>query len=415
MTDTQRRQQRWSKFDTLWMLNLFGTAVGAGILFLPITAGAAGMWPLVIITVLVGPMTYLAHRGLARFVLASSRPGSDITEVAGEFFGRRAGITITLLYFLAIYPILLIYGVSLTNTVESFMTHQLGMVAPPRVILSGVCVGAYVLIILVGEKAVLAFNEKLTYPLCAILLGLSLYLMPHWNLAAFKYAPDAGGLLATLWAALPVLVFAFNHSPAISTFAVNQRKEYGDAAEARASRTLRATAGILVAFVMFFVFSCVLSLTPEDLAQAEAQNISILSYLANHFDNPFIAYFGPLIAFLAISTSFFGHYLGAREGLNGLVLKARPGLPAHSTTRERGIALFFFVTLWIAAAANPSVLDLIEDLSGPVIAMILFIMPMVAVACVPAMRRYKGAFSNVFVTVLGCVTIASLVLGLLGL
>ncbi|MBO6171243.1 MAG: serine transporter, partial [Desulfovibrio sp.] len=158
------------------MLNLFGTAVGAGILFLPITAGASGMWPLVIITVLVGPMTYLAHRGLARFVLASSRPGSDITEVAGEFFGRRAGITITLLYFLAIYPILLIYGVSLTNTVESFMTHQLGMVAPPRVILSGVCVGAYVLIILVGEKAVLAFNEKLTYPLCAILLGLSLYL-----------------------------------------------------------------------------------------------------------------------------------------------------------------------------------------------------------------------------------------------
>ncbi len=395
------------------MLNLFGTAVGAGILFLPITMGGAGIWPMIIITVMVGPMTYLAHRGLARFVLASAHPGSDITEVAEEFFGRRAGIAITLLYFLAIYPILLIYGVSLTNTVESFMVYQLGMTAPPRILLSGVCVGVYVGIILVGEKAVLAFNEKLTYPLCVILLGLSLYLIPRWNLAPFRHMPEAGSLFATLWTALPVLVFAFNHSPAISTFAVAQSTEYGDSAEARASRTLRATASILVAFVMFFVFSCVLSLTPEDLAQAEAQNISILSYLANHIDNPLIEYFGPLIAFLAISTSFFGHYLGAREGLNGLMLKVRPDLPEHSAARERGIAIFFFATLWIAAAVNPSVLDLIDDLSGPVIAMILFIMPMIAVARVPAMRKYKGSFANVFVTVLGCITIASLVAGLL--
>ena len=263
-------QRKWSKFDTLWMLNLFGTAIGAGILFLPITAGRAGLWPLVFITALVGPMTYLAHRGLTRFVLASAHPESDITEVAEEFFGRKAGIAITLLYFLAIYPIVLIYGVSLTNTVESFMVYQLGMDTPPRVLLSGICVGAYVLIILLGEKIVLAFNEKLTYPLCAILLGLSFYLIPHWNLAAFRYVPDASEMIATLWMALPVLVFAFNHSPAISTFAVSQRTEYGNDAEKHAENTLCATAGVLVAFVMFFVFSCALCLTPEDLARAEA-------------------------------------------------------------------------------------------------------------------------------------------------
>ena len=51
---------RWTKFDVVWMLNLFGTAVGAGILFLPINAGMSGIWPLVVITLLVGPMTYFA-------------------------------------------------------------------------------------------------------------------------------------------------------------------------------------------------------------------------------------------------------------------------------------------------------------------------------------------------------------------
>jgi serine transporter len=38
-----------------------------------------------------------------------------------EHFGVGAGKLITLLYFFAIYPILLVYSVAITNTVESFM------------------------------------------------------------------------------------------------------------------------------------------------------------------------------------------------------------------------------------------------------------------------------------------------------
>ena len=68
------------------MLNLFGTAVGAGVLFLPINAGMGAFGHLVVMALLVGPMTYFAHRGLAYFVLSSSKPGSDITEVVEEHF-----------------------------------------------------------------------------------------------------------------------------------------------------------------------------------------------------------------------------------------------------------------------------------------------------------------------------------------
>ncbi len=72
---------------------------------------------------------------------------------------------------------------------------------------------------------------------------------------------------------------------------------------------------MLVGFVLFFVFSCVLSLSPAQLAEAKAQNVSVLSYLANITDNPVIVTLGPLIAFIAISSSFLGHFLGARESL----------------------------------------------------------------------------------------------------
>ena len=381
--------KKWHKFDVMWMLNLFGTAVGAGILFLPITAGMSGIWPLMVITLIVGPMTYFAHRGLSRMVLASSIKDGDITSVTEEFFGKFAGLLITALYFFAIYPILLIYGVSITNTIDSFIVNQLGLSSPPRVVLSGICVFSYIAIILCGQRLVLWFNEKLVYPLCLILFVMSVYLIPKWDFSQFGYIPEAKEFLSTLWITIPVLVFAFNHSPAISTFAVSERKYYGSGAEFYASRTLKYTSGILVVFVMFFVFSCVLTLSPQDLTLAREQNISILSYLANKFDNPAIAYFGPLVAFLAISTSFFGHYMGAREGLNGIIVKLTPGARLVSRRRNLFITLFFLATLWFVATVNPSILSLIELLSGPIIAVILFLMPMYAIARIPAMHKYR--------------------------
>ena len=78
---------------------------------------------------------------------------------------------------------------------------------------------------------------------------------------------------------------------------------------------------MLLIFVMFFVFSCVFSLNGEEFSDARAQNIPVLSYFANKLDNPIIAYGGPLVAFLAITSSFFGHYFGAREGAYGIVRK----------------------------------------------------------------------------------------------
>lgn len=402
----------FSDFNFTWALGLFGTAVGAGILFLPINAGMSGFWPLIIMTLIVGPMTYYAHRGLARFVLSSKNPGQDITYVVQEHFGVTGGRLITLLYFLAIYPILLIYGVGITNTVISFIENQMHMTAPSRAVVSFVLLAVMIGIMLLNERVILAVTNWLVYPLIAIIFGLSLYLIPQWNGAALAQVPTTGEFLKTLWLTIPVLVFAFNHSPAISSCAVSHANHFPEGDRDReVSRTLRQTAFMLVVFVMLFVFSCVLALTPADLAEAKRQNISILSYLANHFDNPIISYFGPFVAFLAIASSFFGHYLGAREGLEGLVNQLLDK-PIDPKKFQKISAVFFMITLWIVAILNPSILGFIESLSGPVIAMILFIMPMYAIHKIPALQKYRGAASNVFVVVMGSIAISALVYGL---
>jgi serine transporter len=408
----------WRKSDTMWMLGLYGTAIGAGVLFLPINAGVGGLIPLFIMAILAFPMTFFAHRGLTRFVLSGKNPGEDITEVVEEHFGVGAGKVITLLYFFAIYPILLVYSVAITNTVDSFITHQLGMVSPPRALLSLILIVGLMTIVRFGEQMIVKAMSILVFPFVAALMALALYLIPEWSSAAFDTlsfssaaSPATGsGLWMTLWLAIPVMVFSFNHSPIISAFAVAKRNEYGDEAEKKCSRILSYAHIMMVITVMFFVFSCVLSLSPENLAEAKAQNISILSYLANHFNAPVIAWMAPIIAIVAITKSFLGHYLGAREGFNGMVIKSLrgKGKTIEVSKLNRITAIFMLVTTWIVATLNPSILGMIETLGGPIIAMILFLMPMYAIQKVPAMRKYSGHISNVFVVIMGLVAISAI-------
>ena len=150
---------------------------------------------------------------------------------------------------------------------------------------------------------------------------------------------------------------------------------------------------------------------------AKQQNISILSFLANKFDNPYISYLGLLVAFLAITSSFFGHYMGAREGLEGLFIKLKRDSGSDAVINHKKLnlysALFFLITLWVVAIINPSILGLIESLGGPIIAMILFIMPMYAIRKVPAMKRFQGKFSNIFVVVMGLIAISNIIYNLI--
>ncbi|RJE76379.1 HAAAP family serine/threonine permease [Pseudoalteromonas sp. MSK9-3] len=401
---------RWSQHDTQWVLSLFGTAVGAGILFLPINIGIGGFWPLLIMTVLAFPMTYLAHRGLARFVLSSKQTDADFTDVVEEHFGPGAGRLISLLYFFSIFPILLIYGVGLTNTVDSFIVNQLNMGSPPRVVLSGILVAGMIAIMMGGEKLLMRTFSALVYPLVAVLLFLSLYLIPNWQMPVIT-TPDAASLTQTLWLSVPIVVFSFSHAAAISSFANVQRRHYKTRALSKSENILQCTSIMLIVFVLLFVFSCVLSLSPEQMAEAKQANVSVLSYLANVYDNPYIAMLGPLVAFIAITSSFLGHFLGARESFNGLMNK-QTSLEIKLIDKL-GVAMMF-VAIWICAVLNPSILDMMGAISGPIIAMILFIMPTIAVYKVPALQKYKGKMGTYFVLIVGLLSVSALLFNMFG-
>ncbi|GAA9308317.1 hypothetical protein HpHA244_06210 [Helicobacter pylori] len=100
-------------------------------------------------------------------------------------------------------------------------------------------------------------------------------------------------------------MFSFNHSPIISTFTQNVEKEYGAFKEYKLNQIELGTSLMLLGFVMFFVFSCVMCLNADDFAKAREQNIPILSYFANTLNNPLINYAGPVVAFFSDFFIFF--------------------------------------------------------------------------------------------------------------
>src|SRR5699024_4411155 len=184
MTQSVNQQHYPNPVNTNWVISLFGTAVGAGILFLPINAGGFGFWPLLIATALIGPMTFLSHRALSRMMSASPNPGLDITGVVTNYFGQGAGAVISVLYFLAIYPIVLIYGVSITNTVDSFIVNQLNGPSIPRWLLSLLLVGGMTLVFAYGQRLMLIVMQLIVYPLILFLAAVSFYLVPQWDFSS---------------------------------------------------------------------------------------------------------------------------------------------------------------------------------------------------------------------------------------
>ena len=78
-------------------------------------------------------------------------------------------------------------------------------------------------------------------------------------------------------------------------------------------------------------------------------------------------------------------------------------------TLDRCALFFVYVVTWFVSSNNPSILGIIESIGGPVLAVILFILPMVAIHKLPELAKFKGKSSNIFITIMGCIAISAVI------
>lgn len=401
----------WSKDETLWSFALYGTAVGAGTLFLPIQLGSAGAMVLLITALVAWPLTYWPHRALCRFILSANIPANvGITGAVSHYYGKKIGNLITSLYFIAFFVVILIYAVAITNSLTEQLAKQMTVTTGVRMLVSFGVVLVLNLIFLMGRHATLKVMGFLVFPLIGYFLFLSVYLTGSWQTAAFTgQLTFSTNTLHQVWLSIPVMVFAFSHTPIISTFAIDRREKFGDEAMDKCKKIMRIAYLIICLSVLFFVFSCLLAIPESYITNAKNEGVTILSALAMMPAAPhWLAVSGIIVAIVAMSKSFLGTYFGVIEGASEIVKASLNQVGVHKSrafNRATSILLVSAVTFAVCCI-NPNAISMIYAVSGPLIAMILFIMPTLSTYLIPALKPYRSIGSLITLIVgLLCVSV----------
>lgn len=401
----------WSKDETLWSFALYGTAVGAGTLFLPIQLGSAGAIVLFITALVAYPLTYWPHRALAQFILSSNTKGNEgITGAVSHYYGKKIGNLITTLYFIAFFVVVQIYAVAITNSLTEQLAKHLTVDTTVRVLVSLGVVLVLNLIFLMGRHITIKVMGFLVFPLIAYFLFVSIYLTGSWqpSLLTSQMAVDRH-TLHQVWISIPVMVFAFSHTPIISTFAVDRREKFADGAMDKCKKIMKVAYLIICLSVLFFVFSCLLSIPPSYIVTAKEEGVTILSALSMMPSSPaWLGISGIIVAIVAMSKSFLGTYFGVIEGATEIVKSSlnqvgiKKSRAFNRAISIMGVSLITFAVCCI----NPNAISMIYAISGPLIAMILFIMPTLSTYLIPSLKPYRsiGSLLTLVVGVL-CVSV----------
>ncbi|WP_370931527.1 amino acid permease [Bartonella sp. DGB1] len=410
-TPIEQPFQKWNNFDTAWTLSLYGTAIGAGILFLPIQLGLGGLLPVLIMSIITFPLIFFAHRNVARFVLAGIKASDDIIEVTKQNFSSRFTNFFATIYFLSIFPIIMIYGIALTNNILNVLVKLLGWSTPSRWWIALLIISSLILLVNFGKEITIKIMSLLVFPLIAFLFLFSVAMIPNWNFAiletlSFSYVSPIeshNSLFKALLLSFPIMVFAFNHMAVISSFTVSYKEKYGKIVERKISKTQILAVALMVFTAAFFVFSCVMVLGPKELFIAKTNNVSVLDYLAIYLHNPAIKYIASAVAFVAVVTSFIGVYFGTQEALKYFftcIYKTKTITVANKTIKI-STAVTVFILVWASATYNLSIIATLLNILGPVLAFMLFIFPLIAIYTIPTLYKYKSFIPDSFILIIG--------------
>ncbi len=408
-----------NKGNIAWILALFGTAVGAGILFLPISAGIAGIIVLLIVTVVSIPTVYFAHRNIG-MIMCEAENNVDYTGAVNEFLGLKAGFWVNVVFFITLFLLLIVYSSGLNNDVGEFL-FDTGITSHDpsnSPFLSLLILGVLIFVIRIGEGIMLRFMGLITFLLVFMLLGISAYLIPQWDFSVLTHISGLSESIDHFLLLFPIFILSFSYYPAMSSMIIAFKNE-GLAKEQlliRNNRVILLSMLLLLFFIMFFVISCILSLSHAELENAYSSNLSILTVLAEKSDDSILEYAGPIISQLALITSFIGTFLGARESVHELLkdireLSIKKPIGLFKFLAFDDLVLIAFVAIiWVVTILNLPILDILGEVVAPPIAFFLIILPVWITYKVKRLRKYRSK-ALLFTMAMGCLMLFSYVMG----
>lgn len=396
---TTRHSWRWQ--DNIWALGLYGTAVGAGTLFLPVEIGTRGPVIFLIMLLLGLPLSLLPHLLLCRVYMREEETATGTLPIFGSFFSGRGEKLMTLFYCVTFFPVTLVYGVALVNAMDNFLTEHLHFTGISRGPLSFIVVAALYVVLSKGRDKVVATMSALALPFAASVLLIGVSLIPDWHLSNFTSAitevksTPLSTTMKGIWLTLPLITFSFCCAPMVSPLTSYYREKRAGG-ESKALFVIRVAYVAIFTSIIFFVLSCVLSIPHDSFVQAKAQNLNVLSVMKGNGDFSLVYYLAPFIAIIGMTKSFLGVGLSVAETFGQLAASVSG---KKATTSKRVASLVLFLLTFGIVYANPDVINLIETFCGPLIAVILFLIPAYLIYTRAALAQLRGV--TVFLVVLG--------------
>jgi len=418
--DTQDEAAGGVPVDTFsWVLALFGTAVGAGILFLPIQVGQGGFLVLFLISALIYPTIYLGHN---LYALIPSRldTGADFFGAVGRWLPSWSSTLLHLLFISWLLILLIAYSISLTNDLGQFLSNKgwLILTIQRRVWLSFSILGTLMLVLRFARPMLVRILGGLSL-LLIVLLGLvSIALVPHWSFSLALDAlamPTPFEMLKQFLLLFPILTLSFMFFPTLSSLVQHLKGRISDPKKvaARLRWIICAATLTLMIFSLAFVVSFMLAISKADFVDAAHNNISALALLGNHYQGNWLGYLGPGISMIALLTSFIGIFIGYRESLLPLINGRQLGENTQGAPVRRHEDLLYgltFILLWILAIANVPVMSILGDLVAPLGAIFLLIVPAGVVLFIVDFRTDRGPGAT-FVIVSGAIVLLAYFVG----
>jgi amino acid permease len=406
------------KIDIRWIFTLFGTAIGAGLLYLPVQAGQSGFWALLTVLILAFPLTYFSHKNMSNIVINSTY--GNITDVFANSLGQFFGLICVILYFFAIFLNMPMYSIGLNNELSNFILQYnfTDINLSENIWFSFTILVVLFAIVSFGINIILRFMQFIVISLIIMVVALSIYIIPFWNgqfvsSAHFDIYTYIKGVLMVL----PILILSMNHSPVISSLVVFYREKFDLSPidkESKIYQIIRVNSLVLFVFVLFFVTSCLLSVTPNEIAKAANNNLSIVTLIKNHHNNIFINIIAPMIVFTSIISSFIGCYIGSREALKylfNLILNNVFKLNIKTKIINYLCIILMFIILWICTICNFKILNIIGILVAPTVAFLLYILPVIIIYKNIKYKQYRSAFLNITLLVFGFIIVFGYLIG----
>ncbi|MGU3522446.1 AAA family ATPase [Enterobacteriaceae bacterium C23F] len=361
------------------MMGVYGATVGAGTLFLPVEVGARGPQIFILLLILGLPLSLLPHVLICRVLMRDGESCSQTLPMFGSYFGSKGREIVKLFFCVAHYPVTLVYAVSLINALSHLLTERFHFPGLNRWSLTLVVLALLHLLLLKGRDRVVKTMSVLALPFAAALLMIAAWQIPHWDVRnltnAWQQITQNGQplALADIWLTLPLISFSLCCAPLIPALA-SWYRESDAGGEEKAVRVVRIAYALIFISVTFFVLSCILSMPANVFIAAKKHNLNVLSVIGG--DKSMLMWLAPFIAIIGMSKSFLGISMPVAETFSALCAS----VVNHQSTKgikriKTAILVVMFCITTVVVWINPDVINLIETVCGPLIAVFLFLIP----------------------------------------